>query len=188
MASERGTHAQQRPADSPASGGVTFLSQHARHLGNDVGAFRHNALHVRHFRRDPFRNRRSRNLHQDGSALHRPVYRRLRQGIRRRFFPVWHDLRKRHRQRRRHRCIYHPIHEKSRIYQRMGGHRRSSFVHRRSNHAADHGRSRVYHGAAHRRKLHSDCQSRDCAGAAVLSEHIPFHPSGFCSRRNQGIE
>lgn len=29
MASERGTHAQQRPADSPASGGVTFLSQHA---------------------------------------------------------------------------------------------------------------------------------------------------------------
>lgn len=34
MASERGTHTQQRPADSPAdspaSGGVTFLSQHAR--------------------------------------------------------------------------------------------------------------------------------------------------------------
>lgn len=31
MASERGTYAEQhRSADSPASGGVTFLSQHAR--------------------------------------------------------------------------------------------------------------------------------------------------------------
>ena len=30
MASERGTYAEQRRSADPASGGVTFLSQHAR--------------------------------------------------------------------------------------------------------------------------------------------------------------
>ena len=82
---------------------------------------------------------------------HGPHRRRARQGVGRVVEPVRHDLGQRRRQRHGRRADLDPAHEAHRLPAAFRRRRRGGGVHRRPDHAADHGRRRLRHGRVPRR-------------------------------------
>jgi hypothetical protein len=138
------------------------------HPGADDGGVvdLHHPLH--HLRRLPAGLQGGRLFRQLRLRRGGPRARRTGQGGDLRLRPDGHDQRHLGGQRGGHRVAHHPADEEGRLPQADRGRDRGCGLHRRADHAADHGRGRLHHGRDHRHPL------QEIAIAAIIPAVLYF--------------